>query len=470
MNSGKLEKLKLEGFRKNTFNRPPHPKTYYKKRKTKKILPKTADLKKFNLNNDLSILRTPIFMHRKPPLFHAHTLFRPSGRPISAIGKRRAVVLLVDFNEKEHEIEPRHYKKLLFSRNRRHKSSLRDYYLETSWNQLDIAGDVFGWYRAPENLSYYANNCSGKGCYPHNAQKLVEDLVNLAYHDLDFSNYDKDKDDAVDILIIVFAGKGNERTNLNTDIVSHKGMLHKPIVLDGLTIEEYCMVPEKPKNDLGGFCHEIGHMLGLPDLYDLNQHSAGVGDWCLMGCGSYNNNGETPAHPSAWCKYWLGWVDPINITRKTEQYDIPEVINKKNKDKTIFRLWNRGAHGMEYFLVENRQQKGFDKFLPSNGLLIWHIDEKMRYNIYSKQNVYPEHFLVALKQADGERSLEKTKKAGGNMGDSGDVFPGSTDNRVFGGKSNPNSHSYIGNRTCVSIESISDSDDVMTAEMGVRCR
>ena len=37
--------------------------------------------------------------------------------------------------------------------------------------------------------------------------------------------------------------------------------------------------------EIGIFCHEFGHVLGLPDLYDTDDSSPGIGEWGLMGSG-----------------------------------------------------------------------------------------------------------------------------------------------------------------------------------------
>ncbi|HBK59214.1 MAG TPA: hypothetical protein DDZ84_00260 [Firmicutes bacterium] len=53
---------------------------------------------------------------------------------------------------------------------------------------------------------------------------------------------------------------------------------------------------------VGIFAHEFGHALVLPDLYDYDGSSQGVGNWCLMAGGSWNwtdGSGDTPAQMSA---------------------------------------------------------------------------------------------------------------------------------------------------------------------------
>ncbi len=124
---------------------------------------------------------------------------------------------------------------------------------------------------------------------------------------------------------------------------------------DGTNIFGYLTVPEDSK--IGVCAHELGHLLfGWPDLYDIDNSSAGLGDWCLMAGGSWNGNGgDVPAHPSAWCKSTQRWVTVTNQTTK-KTVKVNDV--KATTNATIYRLWSGGAKGTEYFLVENRQQTG----------------------------------------------------------------------------------------------------------------
>jgi immune inhibitor A len=161
-----------------------------------------------------------------------------------------------------------------------------------------------------------------------------------------------------------------------------------------------------------------------------------------------------PAHPSAWCKADQGWVSVVAHSTNSAA-----TISDVKDDHTVHRLWKGGAPGQEYFLVENRQRTRYDRLLPGDGLLVWHIDEAIATN---SNEAHPK---VALKQADGQQHLENRI----NRGDAGDPYPGSSDNRAFTATSTPNSRSYGGIDTCVSITAISDSSPVMTANLKVVC-
>jgi immune inhibitor A len=192
-------------------------------------------------------------------------------------------------------------------------------------------------------------------------------------------------------------------------IWSHKWTLPAAFKNNNVSAFAYFTAPEDGR--LGVFSHEFGHFLGLPDLYDTSYRSFGIGDWCLMAGGSWNGDGNQPARMSAWCLATLGWVKPNNVA-SARSLSLPAL----ETDKTAcYRLWSGGKASKEYFLIENRQQKGRDAKLPGSGLAVWHIDETQ------SDNTNPLAYKVALVQADGKRDLEFSR----NQGDGADLFSGS---------------------------------------------
>ena len=153
-----------------------------------------------------------------------------------------------------------------------------------------------------------------------------------------------------------------------------------------------------------------------------------------MATGSYNGGSRLPAHMDAWCKSYLGFVNPTEITENAIGVSIPEIESSPK----VFKLWSNGDYsGDEYFLVENRQKIGFDAALPGDGLLIYHIDESAGDPIGN--NTDPNRYHVALEQADGLKQLEFTRYS---SGDAGDPYPGAADNRNFDDAATPNSRGY----------------------------
>jgi immune inhibitor A len=379
-----------------------------------------------------------------------------------------AIAILVDFDDNTSSVSATYFDDLLFGTG---TGTLRDYWEEATYGNLTVVTvdlpSSMGWLRAPENYSYYVDGYYGFGTYPQNAQRLAEDAVWLADPYVDFSTYDNDSDGEVDALFIIHAGPGTEYTGDPNDIWSHKwSMVNDPYV-DGVYCDVYSMEPEywASPGDMtcGVYAHEMGHaVFGLPDLYDYDYDSEGLGDWSLMAGGSWNGPlGSSPAHPDAYCRILTGAATATNLTSNLMGASIPAI----ESTPTIYRLWTNGSGGSEYFLVENRRQTGYDSFLDGQGLMIYHIDETQYGNDFQWYPGYTSagNYLVALEQADGDWDLEQNV----NDGDSGDPYPGSTTNRTFDKNSTPDSKDYGFDTTMVAVRNISNSAATMTADLYV---
>ena len=393
---------------------------------------------------------------------------KASPRTALASTPYKMLAVLVDFSDNTASVAGSGFDDLLFDSV---GTSVKSFYDEVSNSQLDLLTldlpSTTGWYRAPQTYAYYVDGQYGLGTYPQNTQKLVEDLVDAANPDIDFSQYDNDGDHYVDALIVIHAGPGREFTGSPDDIHSHKwGINPRPV--DGVYVSSYTIQPEYMNTPgdqtIGVFCHELGHIFGLPDLYDTDESSRGVGAWCLMAYGSWNgSNGSSPSYPSAWCRQFLGFSNVVNVASN----GTGQIITAAENGGSIYRLWNSGdSTSSEYFLVENRQKTGYDYYLPSAGLLIWHVDESKLGPYDNDQEWYPglpatDHYAVALEQADGLYQLEHSV----NVGNSGDPYPGSTGNTSFGPSTSPSSDSYLGGSTLVAVQSISASLPAMTADL-----
>ncbi|MBI5021215.1 MAG: M6 family metalloprotease domain-containing protein [Ignavibacteriales bacterium] len=365
----------------------------------------------------------------------------------------RTLAILVQFNDQTAQTNPGYYDTLLFGATGK---TLNNYYGEISYGQMDIITvnlpSGCGWMNVKESYSYYVDGQNGFGTYPKNAQKLVEEVVTVADSFIDYSKYDNDGDGFVDALFIIHSGSGAEFTGSVNDIWSHQWSTNSPLQLDGVNIYRYSMEPEywiQPGDmTCGVFAHEMGHsVFNLPDLYDYGQDSKGLGRWSLMASGSWNGSlGDSPAHPDAWSRMKMGFVQPITVTENLLDYSIPNIVDSS----IIIRLSPNNS--TEYFLLENRLKKGFDSALRGEGLLIYHIDESQSTN---SNQWYPSrtssgHYMIALEQADGNYDLEKNL----NSGDASDPFPGNLRKYFFNSTSLPGANEYNDTTSGIAVTNI----------------
>lgn len=390
-------------------------------------------------------------------------------------GSVRTLALLVDFPFTESQVEPSWFDTFLFA-DVFGPQSVRGYYREISYGSPTTSGlldlispdlpSEVGWLRLTlPRSAYVSGGDHGLGSYPGNARRLVEDAVKLANPLVDFSAYDNNGDGFVDNLIVVHSGQGAELTGKSSDIWSHQWTTSKPVAVDGVYVSMYSMEPEywRTPGDMtvGVYAHEIGHILGLPDLYDRDYSSAGVGRWSLMGSGSWNgNNGSSPARLDAWSSARLGWLQPAAVTGDPSERRFASVSDSRSESAVkLTPYWD--TKGKEYFLIENRQQIGTDRGLPGSGLLIWHVDER-RWDDGS-WNDDDGWKLLDLEEADGRAGLDSFD----GVSTPEQPFPGLLGIRTFNDATIPEARLNVGAPSGIAVDQISDSGLLMTARVGV---
>jgi immune inhibitor A len=347
--------------------------------------------------------------------------------------------------------------------------TMDDYYTEISYGNLTLSGQAIGWYTAANTRKYYGNSQKGWGSYPRNAARLVEEAVDAAETaGCDFSQYDNDGDGMAESIIVVHSGQGAETSLDTNDIQSHvstiSAMGGTARFYDGVVIDRYACCPELQAStpathiNIGVFCHEYGHVLGLPDLYDVSRwctsiYSWGVGAWGLMSYGGWGGDVQTPSSPShmcAWSKIQMGWLSPMVMNGVSSTI----TLNRYEQFADALKL-GTDSRETEYFLVEYRDSTyGFDRSLVRSGLVIYHIDDDMwTENDCEKggscTSIY--HYMVAVEQPDGHFDLDCG--TAGNYADRGDAYPYQAVG-AFDGATTPNSDTYDGTSSRVSVSGI----------------
>lgn len=287
-----------------------------------------------------------------------------------------------------------------------------DYFRAQSNGAYAPSFDVVGPVTLPNNLAYYGAEGTISGTKVNDryiADFVIDAILAADEAGCDFSQYDSDDDDMVDIVYFFIAGKGQAAGGSPETIWPHNANLFGTLywgythgtsgyyieadqdgyitsmnvpVLDGKYVNTYACSAELKmsgsRSGIGTLCHEFSHVLGLPDYYDTEYgdnyaNSMTPGEWSIMDSGSYNNDEMTPPNYSIFDKYFLGWATPkflaknavADITMTTDYDDAYQITG--------------GAYRVAYsnsgtvYYIENRQNVGWDEYLPWHGMLVWRV-------------------------------------------------------------------------------------------------
>jgi M6 family metalloprotease-like protein len=333
--------------------------------------------------------------------------------------------------------------------------SVKDFFWECSYNQLSLAVDVAGPFTASNTMAYYGANVSGIRGNDIRPRELVTEAVNLANPTTNYADYDNDGDGTVDGIYVIFAGYGEEYSGVSTDAIWSHAWSIPTVTLDGKTISRYSCSPELRGNSgtgltrIGVICHEFGHVLGAPDFYDTDYTDggqfSGTGQWDLQANGSWNNGGTTPAQPNPYTKiYVYSWA---SVTTVSSQANLT-LLNAAQNSNSFYRF-NTTTTG-EYFLMENRQQVGFDTYLPGHGLLIFHVHKDI--SSYGINTSHPQMMYPVC--ADAGTEPNSTPTSYGTINGAGCPFPGTGLKTEFTDATIPSQKSWAGALTDSPITNI----------------
>lgn len=403
---------------------------------------------------------------------------------------------------------------------------LAQYYRDTSAGKVTFEPTLTDVYRMPRTMAYYGVDDS----LGERESLFCYDAVQAADPDYNYADYDQ---------VVVFHSGAGQESDVKNDSpeqiwsvffrqIDFQFYLPRPgaelgihtadLTAEGDTIyvPSVGIYPETQSQDgyvfscVGVVCHEMGHALGLPDLYDTTSpagkvfaESQGIGSFDLMASGTWNANGFVPAEFSAWSKVALGWIDPVVVSRDgTVRLSAVE----RDRHSGVVKI---PLSGDEYFLVENRSQDPngdgrfnfdeadsttcswqrsgtdstftclfdfyrdsyanaeWDKWLPGegtgSGLLIWHIDDSViRDNLlFNTVNSDAAHKGVDLEEADGIQDMDFIAVDALSFGGPNDAWRAGNADR-FGPDTRPNSQGYYGIDSGITIDQVSAADTAMT--------
>ncbi len=403
---------------------------------------------------------------------------------LSAGAKENTLVLLVEYSDAKITYSDADWRNRFFGTS---GSTLNHYYDEVSKGKLGFKGaaESSGTNDGIVRVTLpYAHPRPETATNPDSTySQIIKDALKASNDKVNYAQFDQNKDGSIssEELHIVTIVAGGEASYGDTGKVvwGHMSSLYESDAprLDGVKVGSYqgnggyTMFGEKHGGHMatvGIIAHEMGHDLGLPDLYDTDGTSDGVGIHSLMGSGSWttHNNeyeGAYPTHLDPWSKMVLGLERPIEVQNNGSY----EVGNFTTDDYSVLKL--KTTDESEYFLIENRQFTGFDIGLAdqvaSPGIAIWHIDEQQLKN---RQNNRDEaHKAVDVEEANESKLGYPELDQDPNTRLYYDHYYSGNGYSHFNSSTSPNSKVYSGASSGVSVTVVDPNSDRMTVSVKV---
>lgn len=293
----------------------------------------------------------------------------PNESKYPTLGTVKLLVVLVQYQDFTFTYTNANFQSLVADSNYNGTGSVRDYYRDNSNGKFTMDIDVAGPYTIPYNKDHFGGSS--------NMYDFYTSALAAADADVDFSDYDNDGDGKLDAVHFIFAGTPQSSTQNPDEIWPHRSSLWgMNVTYDGIQFngQPYSCSAEKRNSStmdgIGTICHEFGHVLNFPDLYDTDYEGTGgtaihPNTWDLMASGSYNNSGTTPAGLNAYEKQIAGWLTPVELTYAQDSIVLPIL------DTLAYKI---NLANNEFFIIEHRKQTKWDTYIPASGMVIWHGD------------------------------------------------------------------------------------------------
>ena len=352
----------------------------------------------------------------------------------------RSLVVLVEFQDQEFTVEnPKEY----FTRQLNEpgfsdyggKGSAVDYFKAVSNGKYVPQFDVYGPVKISKNTTYFADD----NYKTKNMELLIQEAL-TALHDsgeLNLSNYDFDNNGTLDTVFIYYAGFGSADSDTQTIWPHQSTYWGSTLRFDGIKVGPYACANElkgwNPNNNtvagqpnyvpwidgVGTFIHEYGHVLGLPDMYDVDYTGAveTPGDWDVMDSGCYNFDGCVPPLYSAYEQWVCNWLDYTEV-EDGSHYDLASLGTTPNSQAVRIRIpmnADKTKFNPEYFIIESRDNTGWDSCFPSPGLMVWRIN-------YNK-NLWTSNSVNSINNGSNVQ-IVLAKSAKNPLFNDGSIYPG----------------------------------------------
>ena len=311
----------------------------------------------------------------------------------------RMPIVLVSFDDTDFTMsDPKSYYQRVFNEEGYNEGAglgcMADYFREQSGGRLNMQFDIYGPFKVSQSAGGH-----GTGYY---GTDVIADAIQLlnATETPDFSIYDWDGDGEINQVFFVAAGYGGNQVAgyiwPNSQFLSYQFPGNKAAYFCSIATELW---EDGSLNGFGTIAHEICHGLGLPDIYPLGTATSfsAVDEWDLLDGGNNTNRGWCPPNLMAMEKMYLGWDQPEELTQATSITDMKSV----SAGGKSYLIRNSGQSN-EFYLLENRQQEGWDYGCPGNGLIIVHVDFQQLSWGNNEVNISDTHYRYDLFHADGK--------------------------------------------------------------------
>lgn len=301
---------------------------------------------------------TPV--EERPELFH--------NRCMPTHGEGKIAVFLIDFPDHPNNnpvATTEYYEKLYFTGgtytnwNESHQS-VADFYAKQSFGKLKLSGQVFDWYTAKHQRSYYDDR---------KAELILEAAEYYRAKGVDFAQFDGNKDGIIDSVVFHFAGDPSPYSDDPWyDGVYHSGIggTVGSVQFRGIVqIADYATTARCKMIEI--CCHELLHALGMPDLYSEDSYYLGI-------TATTDLMSDQAPTINPYLKMLLGWVDTVQIIT-SDTANVRLDVHGDNAPGGIAIVTDK-YNGLydEFYLVAYRH------IYDTYSAVIWHIDARLTKN------------------------------------------------------------------------------------------
>ena len=411
--------------------------------------------------------------------------------PLRSMGVQHVPVVLVAFPDQAFTVKPdsasvKEYYRLfcngtkngqLYTGHGSH-GSIYDYFVEQSDSMFQPEFTVIGPVTLDSCFAYYGENSyDDKGNLKvkdiHFSQFRSDALTKAVQIHTDWDVFDNDKNGDIDMVFFVFAGVGENIAGVDSNRIwpkettSSTKIGNYTFACSAVTSEtrpskwneNRTEILETKGDGVGVFIHELSHALGLPDFYDTNYKAFGMDLWSIMDTGEYGNNGYNPSNYTAYEREFMGW-EPLPELTEPCILTIPCFSD----GGTGYRIRNEANPDKEYYIIENRQARGWDDFvgLKGHGLQVTHVDydeSKWKKNNLNTDPLHQRMTIIAANNCyDGTNNPQGSSKVWlATL--KGNLYPGDTQNYELTDESTPAAEVFTGMLMHKPLRNITENED-----------